>query len=75
MSIACKCERCGEFYIPNQSDEACPPNQPNPCTFNAVTLNRKNYEKDSLSYVGFSRMDICPACAYSFVKWWTRGDK
>lgn len=23
---------------------------------------------------GFSRMDICPACAHSFTKWWTNPD-
>lgn len=74
MSVACKCERCGEFYIPNQGDEACVPNYLNSRTFNAITLNDKNYEKDSLAYVGFSQVDICPKCAQSFVEWWTSSD-
>lgn len=68
MSIACKCERCGKFYDPNKKDEVLVPNQVN--TFNAITLNYKNYKNDSYTNVGFTRMDICPACALSFAKWW-----
>lgn len=72
MSIACKCERCGKFYDPNQKDEMTVPNQANSrITFNAITLNRENYKNDSSSHVGFTRMDICPACARSFTMWWT----
>lgn len=72
MSIACKCERCGKFYDPNQKDEATVPNQVSSrITFNAITLNRENYKNDSSTHVGFTRMDICPECARSFTMWWT----
>lgn len=72
MSIACKCERCGKFYDPNQKDEATVPNQVSSrITFNAIMLNRENYKNDSSAYVGFTRMDICPECARSFNMWWT----
>ena len=75
MSIACKCERCGKFYDPNQKDEVSIPNQVDSrFTFNAITLNHKNYRDDNYNNVGFTRMDICPACAYSFTKWWTNPD-
>ena len=71
MSIACKCERCGKFYDPNQKDEATVPNQVGSCiTFNAITLNHKDYSNDSYNNVGFTRMDICPTCARSFTMWW-----
>lgn len=72
MSIACKCERCGKFYDPNQKDEATVPNQVSSrITFNAITLNHKDYNNDSYNNVGFTRMDICPICARSFTMWWT----
>jgi hypothetical protein len=71
MSIACKCERCGKFYDPNQKDEATIPNQASHITFNAITLNHKDYRNDSYNNVGFTRMDICPECARSFTMWWT----
>ena len=74
MAVACKCERCGSFYEPNQNDEACVPTGVRSLDFNTITLNYKNYENDSLDWVGFSRMDICPACAHSFTKWWTNPD-
>lgn len=74
MSIACKCERCGIFYEPNRNDEVCVPAQISPLTFNTITLNHKDYQKDSITYVGFSRIDICPACARSFAMWWTNPD-
>lgn len=74
MSVACKCERCGKFYEPNQDDEACVPTGANLLTFNTITLNHKDYKNDSLAYVGFSQMDICPVCAHSFTKWWTNPD-
>ena len=74
MSVACKCERCGKFYEPNQDDEACVPTKVCPVEFNTVTLNHKDYKNDNLAYVGFSRMDICPECAHSFTKWWTNPD-
>lgn len=74
MSIACKCERCGKLYEPNQNDEACVPTEVRPLEFNAITLNHKDYKNDSLTYVGFSRIDICPSCAHSFTKWWTNLD-
>lgn len=74
MSVACKCERCGKFYEPNQDDEAYVPTGANFLTFNTITLNHKNYENDSLNWIGFSRIDICPACAHSFTKWWTNPD-
>lgn len=71
MSIACKCERCGKLYEPNNDYEACVPTEVRPVEFNTVTLNHKNYKNDSVAYVGFSQMDICPVCAHSFTKWWT----
>lgn len=71
MSIACKCERCGKFYEPNDKNEVTPPNQVNSrVTFNAITLNHENYKTDSSNHVGFTRMDICPECARSFNMWW-----
>lgn len=71
MSIACKCERCGKFYDPNQKDESTVPNQlGSRITFNTITLNHKDYRNDSSNYVGFTRMDICPTCARSFTMWW-----
>lgn len=75
MSIACKCERCGKFYEPNQDDEACTPVEVSPLNFNTITLNYKNYENDSFKWIGFNRIDICPACAHSFVEWWIGSDK
>ena len=75
MSISCKCERCGKFYDPNQKDEVTVPNQVGSrITFNAITLNRKDYKNDSYNNVGFTRIDICPACALSFTKWWASPD-
>lgn len=75
MSIACKCERCGKLYEPIKSDEVPTPNQASPRnTFNAITLNHKDYNNDSCTHVGFTRMDICPACAHSFAKWWAGSD-
>lgn len=74
MSRACKCDRCGKFYEPNQNDEACVPTAVRPLEFNTITLNHKDYENGNVDYVGFSRIDICPACAHSFTKWWTNPD-
>mgnify|MGYP004457703953 CR=1 FL=1 len=74
MSIACKCERCGKFYEPNQNDEACVPTIAKPVEFNAITLVYKDYKINNVAFVGFSRMDICPECAHSFTKWWTNPD-
>lgn len=71
MSIACKCERCGKFYEPNNKNEINPPNQVNSrITFNAITLNHKDYKNDSVNNVGFTRVDVCPECARSFTIWW-----
>ena len=62
MSIACKCERCGKFYDPNQKDEATIPNQASRITFNTITLNHKDYKNVSYNNVGFTRMDIHLIC-------------
>mgnify|MGYP004455230713 CR=1 FL=1 len=70
MAIACKCERCGKFYEPNQNNEACVPTQTKSFVFNTITLNHKNYSNDSVTRVGFTQMDICPTCALSFAMWW-----
>lgn len=70
MSIACKCERCGNFYEPNKDDEERIPVEASPLKFNAITLNYKDYETNSLDWIGFTRIDICPTCAHSFVEWW-----
>lgn len=75
MSIACKCERCGKFYEPNKDDEAQLPVEASPLKFNMITLNHMNYENDNLGWIGFTRIDICPACAHSFVEWWTGSDE
>lgn len=74
MSVACKCERCGKFYEPNQGDEAYVPTGANLLTFNIITLSYKNYKTNGLDYVGFNQTDICPECAHSFTKWWTNPD-
>ena len=74
MSIACKCERCGKLYEPNLDDEACVPTEVRPLAFNNVTLNHMTYKNNKNVYVGFSNMDICPACARSFTRWWTNPD-
>lgn len=74
MSVACKCERCGKFYEPNQGDEAYVPTGANLLTFNVITLSYKNYKTNGLDYVGFNQTDICPECAHSFTKWWTNPD-
>lgn len=70
MSVACKCERCGEFYIPNNNDEAYVPVNGSLNTFNAITLERWNYKTDGYKHVGFTSMDVCPECAASFDNWW-----
>lgn len=71
MSIACKCERCGKFYDPNKNEMTVPDQANSRITFNVITLNHKNYKNDSINNVGFTRVDICPECAYSFTRWWS----
>lgn len=75
MSIACKCERCGKFYEPNKDDEAQLPVEASYSKFNVITLNYKDYETNELDWIGFTRIDICPECAHSFVKWWMGSDE
>lgn len=70
MSIACKCERCGKFYIPNQDDEITIPSGFSHQTFNRITLLHYDYAKDSEYSTCFRRVDICPKCAESFISWW-----
>ena len=75
MSIACKCERCGKFYDPNKDDEALVPIKQSILKFNAITLDCKNYKNNSNNWNEFTRIDICPACAHSFVEWWMGSDE
>lgn len=70
MSTACKCERCGEFYLPNKDDEAIVPNGSEIENFNKISLVNHDYANNSGWNTSFKYMDICPKCAHSFNHWW-----
>ena len=70
MSIGCKCDRCGEFYVPNQ-DEVVVPISHSIDVFNKINLVRYEITTDKTWRTSFNRMDVCPKCAHSFNLWWT----
>ena len=54
MARAMKCDRCGDFYIPDDSHRN--------------RLNFSNYDYDGI-YDNVSWLDLCPRCADRLESW------
>lgn len=54
MARALKCDRCGDFYIPDDSHRN--------------RLNFSNYDYDGV-YDNVSWLDLCPRCADRLESW------
>lgn len=60
MARALKCDRCGVFYIPDDSHR------------NRNRLNFSNYDYDDGIYDNVSWLDLCPRCADRLERWLER---
>ena len=60
MSKALKCDRCGSFYIPDDSHQKR----------NRVSFFKFNY--DNVSYSDRVQLDLCPRCADRLESWLDR---
>lgn len=60
MSKALKCDRCGDFYIPYNSDT-----NPNQVVF-------YSFDYDSQTFANSKYFDLCPRCADRFESWLER---
>lgn len=60
MGDAKKCDRCGDFFEPHISNDF------------EISINGRFPRNVALYDCNYNRVenwDICPACAYEFVKW------
>lgn len=55
MARALKCDRCGDFYIPDDSHRN--------------RINFSNYDYDDGIYDNISWLDLCPRCADRLESW------
>lgn len=60
MSKALKCDRCGSFYIPDESHQKR----------NRVSFY--NFDYDNVSYSDRVQLDLCPKCADRLESWLDR---
>ena len=58
MARALKCDRCGDFYIPDDSHQN--------------RLSFFNYDYDDGIYDNCSWLDLCPRCANQLESWLER---
>lgn len=71
---AIKCDRCGEFYIPDMEENTTFRNikglKSSELTFGGISFERM----DNNVPVYANTFDICPECRKSLIEWWCRYD-
>ena len=60
MSKALKCDRCGSFYIPDDSHR------------NRNRVNFHSFDYDNMSYTNGRWLDLCPRCSDRLESWLER---